>query len=186
MFNFGCSACKPTDPATSTVKVDLKDLASGSEAERLQQEQVQSQLQAAAQQNQEKEVSETLRQAERQAAAQQAAKEAEEAIQAQRQAEEEERLRKQGEAEQQAQRVRQAEAAAAEDVSRSAVGWSRNAWSSWQSLLRACSFCHLCWPGPCWWCLDSLLECGPLAACDAFPSHQSRIQRPETNTSPSV
>ncbi|CAE8622336.1 unnamed protein product [Polarella glacialis] len=115
MFNFGCSACKPTDPATSTVKVDLKDLASGSEAERLQQEQVQSQLQAAAQQNQEKEVSETLRQAERQAAAQQAAKEAEEAIQAQRQAEEEERLRKQGEAEQEAQRVRQAEAAAAED-----------------------------------------------------------------------
>mmetsp|Transcript_57531 Transcript_57531/g.103399 ORF Transcript_57531/g.103399 Transcript_57531/m.103399 type:complete len:234 (-) Transcript_57531:367-1068(-) len=122
MFNFGCSDCKPTDPATSTVKVDLKDLASGSEAERLEQEQVQIQLQAEAQQIKEKEASEALRQAERQAAARQAAKEAEEAIEAQRQAEEDDRLRKHREAEQEAQRVRQAEeagriaeAAAAED-----------------------------------------------------------------------
>ncbi|CAE8640534.1 unnamed protein product [Polarella glacialis] len=94
MFNFGCSDCKPTDPATSTVKVDLKDLASGPEAERLEQDQMQSQQQAAAQQTndnnnnnknnnnntnhssktQEKEASEALRQAERQAAARQAAK----------------------------------------------------------------------------------------------------------------
>mmetsp|Transcript_67582 Transcript_67582/g.108864 ORF Transcript_67582/g.108864 Transcript_67582/m.108864 type:complete len:224 (+) Transcript_67582:96-767(+) len=112
MFNFGCSDCKPTDPATSTVKVDLKGLASGPEAERLEQEQVQTQLQAVAQQIQEKDASEALRQAERQAAARQAAKEAEE----------DERLRKHREAEQEAQRVRQAEeagriaeAAAAED-----------------------------------------------------------------------
>ncbi|CAE8741444.1 unnamed protein product [Polarella glacialis] len=111
MFNFGCSDCKPTDPATSTVKVDLKDLASGSEAERLEQEQVQIQLQAVAQQIKEKEASEALRQAERQAAARQAAKEAEEAVEAQRQAEEDERLRKHREAEQEAQRVRQAEEA---------------------------------------------------------------------------
>ncbi|CAE8618025.1 unnamed protein product [Polarella glacialis] len=74
MFNFGCSDCKPTDPATSTVKVDLKDLASGPEAERLEQDQMQSQQQAAAQQTNEKEASEALRQAERQAAARQAAK----------------------------------------------------------------------------------------------------------------
>ncbi|CAE8622337.1 unnamed protein product [Polarella glacialis] len=73
MFNFGCSDCKPSDPATSTVKVDLKDLASGPEAERLEQEQVQTQQQAEAQQFQEKEASEVLRQAERQAAARQAA-----------------------------------------------------------------------------------------------------------------